>query len=507
MNLARLNHILIPKTKAERDRFRRARFFRMFGFIAALWTGFSPEGRFLLIAWPIIGAIALNIRYSQTYVLFSALTGLLLAAMILRGRFRLDDVSLEVASAPRVTVDQQASFTVTLHNRGQRVHQALKVESPFLPWDGRYTQRDSGVPHLPPGGSASVVLSAAFTERGEHHLDPFTARALVPLGVTTSAPVQSRGVRFVVVPRIAPVSRLETPMSQRYQPGGVALASRTGESMELMGVRPYRPGDPIRDLHARTWARLGQPVVREYQQEYFSRVGVVLDTETHKIDDPVLEAGVSLAAGVVAHLSRGEALIDLLVVGDRVHRLTLGRNLGFLEQALDLLACVEPSPALKISSLEARLDPFLSRLSCVVFVALSWDSARRGFIRRVTRRGVGCRALLVSEDSAPLLHPGRAAASSRSLRSRRGPARPEGREDRRVDAPGTSLRRHPRVQAYVQQRVDAVNARLARHETIKKFCIAPAPITVEAGLLTPSLKVKRAKVYERFSAALEALYE
>ena len=402
MNLARLNHILIPKTKAERDRFRKSRVFRILGFGMVLWSGFSREGRFLLVAWPLMGAIALNIRYSQTYVLFSTLTGLLLAAMVLRGRFHLDGVSLEVTSAPRVTVDQQAAFSLTMINNGQRAQQALQVEGPFLPWDGSYAKNDlRGVAHLPPGARASLRLNATFAERGEHHLDPFTVRALVPLGITTSTPVLSRGVRFMVVPRIAPVTRLDTPLAQRYQPGGVALASRTGESMELMGVRPYRPGDPIRDLHARSWARVGVPVVREYQQEYFSRVGVVLDTETTRTDDPLLEAGISLSAGVVAHLSRGEALIDLLVVGDRVHRLTLGRNLGFLEQALDLLACVEPAPRLDLTTLEARLDPFLARLSCVVFVALAWDSAREAFARRISGRGVGCRVLMVSPDGAP----------------------------------------------------------------------------------------------------------
>jgi len=421
VNLARLNHILIPKTKAERDRFRRSRFFRVFGFAVSLWSGFSMEGRFLLIAWPIIGAIALNIRYSQTYMLFSGLTGLLLAAMILRGRFRLDGVRLKVTAAPRVTVGQEAAFSVTIHNSSGHAHQALQVEGPFLPWDGSYAETEQrGVPNLPAGGRASLRLGATFAERGEHHLDPFTVRALVPLGITSSTPVASRGLRFVVVPRIAPVTRLDTPLSVRYQPGGVALASRTGESMELMGVRPYRPGDPIRDLHARSWARVGEPVVREYQQEYFSRVGVVLDTETSKTDDPVLEAGISLAAGVVAHLSRGEALIDLLVVGDRVHRLTLGRNLGFLEQALDLLACVEPSPSLEISTLEARLDPFLSRLSCVVFVSLSWDAARRGFARRVTGRGVGCRVLLVSEDGAPADMPKVTPVSVSSINGKQG---------------------------------------------------------------------------------------
>ena len=421
MNLARLNHILIPRTKAERDRFRKGRLFRFLGLGMVLWSGFTREGRFLLISWPIMGVIALNIRYSQTYVLFSALTGLLLAAMIMRSRFRLDGVSMEVSAAPRVTVNQEATFSVRLHNGGQRAHQALQVEGPFLPWDGSYAEDEKrGVRHLPPNGQASLRLRASFAERGEHHLDPFTVRALVPLGVTSSTPVQSRGVRFMVVPRIAPVVRLDTPMSQRYQPGGVALASRTGESMELMGVRPYRPGDPIRDLHARSWARLGQPVVREYQQEYFSRVGVVLDTETRRTDDPVLEAGISLAAGVVAFLSRGEALIDLLVVGDQVHRLTLGRNLGFLEQALDLLACVEPAPSLDMSALEARLDPFLSRLSCVVFVTLAWDEARAAFARRITGRGVGCRTVLVSQDGDTKDLPGVTAVSVEAVNGQQG---------------------------------------------------------------------------------------
>ena len=405
MNLARLNHILIPRTKAERDRFRRWRLFRMFGFVAALWNQFSREGRFLLICWPIIGAISLNIRYSQSYMLFAVLSGLLVAAVVLRGRFDLGDVRITVSAPPRVTVGQPIAFSISLRNSGARVHQALRLDGPFLPWDGTYLQHGVGIKHLPARGRADAELQANFSERGEHHLDPFTARALVPLGITTSAPIQSSGVRFTVVPRIASVVQLNTPMGQRYQPGGVALASRTGESMELVGVRPYRAGDPIRDLHARSWARVGEPMVREYQQEYFSRVGVVLDTETTLADDARLEAAISLAAGVVAYLSRGEALIDLLVVGNNVHQLTLGRNLGFLEQALDLLACVRPGPPLDTAGLEVRLDPHLARLSCVVVVALAWDDARRQLTDRVTARGVGCRVLLVAAEGEQTTSP------------------------------------------------------------------------------------------------------
>ncbi len=205
---------------------------------------------------------------------------------------------------------------------------------------------------------------------------------------------------MLVVPRVANVARLRTPMGQRYQPGGVALASKTGESMELLGVRPYRAGDPVRDLHAKSWARTGIPVVREFQQEYFSRIGVVLDTDEHACTPAQLEAAISLAAGVVANLSRGESLIDLLVVGDHVHPLTLGRSLGFLEQALDLLACVTPGPALEADAMVTRLRPFLGRLSCVVLVVVAWDEARKALAHQIRSHGIGCRVLLVEPDGA-----------------------------------------------------------------------------------------------------------
>jgi long-chain acyl-CoA synthetase len=59
----------------------------------------------------------------------------------------------------------------------------------------------------------------------------------------------------------------------------------------------------------------------------------------------------------------------------------------------------------------------------------------------------------------------------------------------------------------VAQRVARVNEELARFEQIKKFQIIDTPLTVESGMLTSTLKVRRKKVYEAFGAQLEALYE
>jgi len=395
LNLARLNHILIPASKSGRDRMRRTLLGKQFELVFTIWNLFSDEGRMLIVLWAIVGAFSPNVGQTQNYLLFSAITGLLLASVILRRGLKLEGVEMDVIVPPRTAVGEEVAFTVELRNSGERDHRALRLEGPFLPWDGKWGKPPSTVSALASGKTVRVGMAARFTRRGEHYLDTFTARALVPLGLTTSPSVRSGGVRFMVVPRVAPISRLLVPTNARYQPGGVALASRTGESMELIGVRPYRPGDPVRDLHARSWARLGQPVVREYQQEYFARVGVVLDTEAGKASEERMEAAISLAAGVVAQLSRGEALIDLLVVGDQVHQLTLGRSLGFLEQALDLLATVEPGPALDAAGLGARLNPYLRRLSGVIFVALDWDESRKQLVRQIRAGGVGCKVLRV----------------------------------------------------------------------------------------------------------------
>ena len=61
--------------------------------------------------------------------------------------------------------------------------------------------------------------------------------------------------------------------------------------------------------------------------------------------------------------------------------------------------------------------------------------------------------------------------------------------------------------ALVQTRIDQVNTQLASYESIKKFAIIDTPLTVESGLLTSTLKVRRKEVYKSFGPRLEALYE
>jgi long-chain acyl-CoA synthetase len=62
------------------------------------------------------------------------------------------------------------------------------------------------------------------------------------------------------------------------------------------------------------------------------------------------------------------------------------------------------------------------------------------------------------------------------------------------------------IQAIVQEAVDQVNSRVGPVEQLKKFTILPHDLTQETGELTPTLKVKRNIVYQKFASQLDAMY-
>jgi long-chain acyl-CoA synthetase len=69
------------------------------------------------------------------------------------------------------------------------------------------------------------------------------------------------------------------------------------------------------------------------------------------------------------------------------------------------------------------------------------------------------------------------------------------------------LTEHPEVLRSLQKAVDEVNETLARVETVKKFKVLPQPFSMEAGELTPTLKLKRKVVYRNYAAEIEELYK
>jgi long-chain acyl-CoA synthetase len=75
-----------------------------------------------------------------------------------------------------------------------------------------------------------------------------------------------------------------------------------------------------------------------------------------------------------------------------------------------------------------------------------------------------------------------------------------------VEGPLEDNRDNPALVAAVQEAVDDANRAVSKAESIRRFTILPADFTIEGGELTPTLKVKRQVIADRYAEEIEALY-
>ncbi len=244
------------------------------------------------------------------------------------------------------------------------------------------------IQELLPNDEATVSLTLICRKRGLYILKGYRVETAYPTGLLRAYSSIWQSAKLLVYPTFQPLSHITLPAGSRYHPGGVALASKIGDSMEYIGNREYREGDNVRDIDWRATARLTKPIVREYREEYFYRVGVIQDTflgdnrSSHAAD---FERSISICAAVSDYMSREEYIVDLFAAGPNLYHLTAGRSLAFQDQMLDILACLEPAALEPFQIIEPELMENLSKLTIVICILLDWDPVRRNFVDRIRR--------------------------------------------------------------------------------------------------------------------------
>ncbi len=181
----------------------------------------------------------------------------------------------------------------------------------------------------------------------------------------------------------------------RYQEGGVALAANIGRSEEFVALREYRHGDPLRHIHWRSWAKTGKPIVKEFEDEFFVRHALVLDTFDAEPRGEILEEAVAVAASFACTVLTQESLLDLLFVGNQSYCFTAGRGLAHAEQMLEILAAVKNCADKPFSTLEQLVLNHVSIVSGCICIFQKWDEARRKFLEKLKQLGVPLLILII----------------------------------------------------------------------------------------------------------------
>lgn len=385
-------------------------------------------GKALVMAGLVLGFLSVDLSFRQAYVYWSFLFGLG-ASSFLMTRLQRFPVTAERQAPVRATAGTEVPYAVIVRNASARPLYDLAVrEEDMPPGVTPVLEDDLGpiIPTLLPGESRRVRLTAAFESRGVRDLPAVRVERACALGLTRSGATLSLPSRVIVHPRHLPVRSIDFTTARVYQPGGIPNAATTGESTEFVGLREYRAGDPLRHINWSAWARTGQPVVREFQGEYYRRVAIVLDTRvraTLSVEADHFEAAVSATASIARYFEEHEYIIDLFAAGPDIFYLQAGRGLTQMDSVLDLLACVEPSRKPSFPRIDGPLCRVLNRLSGLVLVTTDWWPETRAFHAGLLTEVPEIKVVLVRPD-APTLAPDDDVPDPRLLR-RVDPARLE----------------------------------------------------------------------------------
>lgn len=359
----------------------------------------TPSGRGLFWLFCFSTSVSLFSFVVKAYLLWCAIIALI-AVSVVFSRLARVKLKVHVDLPERVRCDQEFRIELSAHNKTRRQARDLRLHFQ-LPRGLKQRHEVGYLSTLAPGQEHAFQQRVIPTRRGAYIFDTLLQETCYPFGLWRDHTRHSFEQTVLVYPRYRHLRELEVPVGMRYQPGGLALTSYLGDSTEFLSTREFRLGDPLRHIHWRSWARLGKPIVKEYGEEYFCRLALLIDTVLPDPADPIpLERAVSLSASITEYLSRQEYVIDLFAAGPKLYYLQAGRSLAYLQNIMDVLACLEATPPDDESFLEMEtaLLEEIEGISTAICVFTDWDLRRQRLVEELQNRGTVVRGFYISAD-------------------------------------------------------------------------------------------------------------
>jgi uncharacterized protein (DUF58 family) len=294
----------------------------------------------------------------------------------------------------RCRAEDNVTLVLTVRNRWPVPLWGLSVEG------GLGRPRDSSGGDLPvmslasiPGWSeTSFHFPYVPVRRGVYPQDTVRLSCGFPFGIWRSSraiPVQGE---LIAWPRTIPLESVPSRHGQLPVVAGIHV-DRAGDDGDVIGVRPYRPGDSLRNIHWAATARRDSFVVCERQQTAHQVVEVIIDAvpaDDSGDDDEGVEALIRIGASIAQEFHAHHAHLHI-GIGTKSVRVEAGPT--GLKKMLDTLA--------RYRSLDSPVSGLHSagqmKHGCLSIVVTTPDRVERWRATH-TRQGAGVVFALLTQE-------------------------------------------------------------------------------------------------------------
>lgn len=345
-----------------------------------------PLGWVLIASTIVVWWLALAFGWEEFLVAAAVLSAVIvLCVAFLFGRTSYD-IELDLTRT-HVVVGERAVGGLTLVNNTSRTILPSEVVLPVGAGRGVFQ-----VPRLAPAEEHEEVFAIPTSRRGVLSVGPVSVRRGDPLGLFERTNDRRQAVDLYVHPRTTSLDGLSLGHLRDLE--GLPAQHLSRDDVSFHALREYQPGDDLRHVHWKSTARVGEVMVRQYEETRRSHFVVGLSTHPDEYRAPEeFEVAISAAASVGLRALRDSRTLDARTQHGPVRSITARR---FLDE-LSMLEHSRPREG-GVVALAGSIAAHAPQAAVVVLVTGSKTDA--GDLRLAcSRLPLGVRALAIVADT------------------------------------------------------------------------------------------------------------
>ncbi len=322
------------------------------------------------------------------YLAFSVSSGLIILSFLL-SRLLFLNIEITRQIPPQAYEDDIVNVSIKIRNRIALLDQSIEVTDEFSAGAPQRQQKTIFFNGLPQGKSEFSYQEYCY-KRGCYRIGPFRVKIFEPLGLfyfQKNLPVYST---LIVYPRIFHVQQLPFILGRLAPRFGEQTTRISGDYEEFYGIREYTQADGWRRIHWRSSARLGELMVRHFEQSSQWKALLILDAAKSNNagygKDTTFEYGVKIAASLANHLLMKSASFGIITSAAVPFYSGIKKGKKHFYRILEKLAVISPNGDIPLPEIIARHQWVIPQSSSLIIITNNFDQTLVRLLRYLKLR-------------------------------------------------------------------------------------------------------------------------
>ena len=320
-----------------------------------------------------------NIQAGWLFVLSSLLLGAT-AGGALFPLFMVRGLHVERRAPPEAFVGDEVPVELMIENRARGTRLSVGIRDPQV------APTTAFVPAIRAGEQLSIRTVRLATRRGVVEAAPVEIASTAPFGVVEARRTIGSSGRIVIFPRVVPLDGLRFFEGAADRSSLLGSDAQRGDGQEFLGVRDYRHGDSLRNVHWPSTARRGTLVVKEMELERPGSLLIIVDTwGDGGTGETALDLCCMVAASVAMEaLGTGHDVVLAAAQGGQAAPARMGRH-----EALTRLAGLAAPGGLPLPDVIDRAAVATGRAASLIVIPTWRPNTATALRRPIARLGGG----------------------------------------------------------------------------------------------------------------------